>query len=163
MLSNGKPMTTDFEVTTQSPQETQELGRRLGAQAQLGDLLLLTGALGTGKTTLTQGVAWGLDVNEYAHSPTFVLVHEYQGRLPLFHLDLYRLDDPREVEELGLDEYLSEGVCVVEWAEKALELFPAEHLLIELTEVDASRRRLRLTPRGERHGRLLEAADPLVP
>ena len=150
-------------MTTQSPQETQELGRRLGAQAQQGDLLLLSGALGTGKTTLTQGIAWGLDVHEYAHSPTFVLVHEHHGRLPLFHLDLYRLDDPREVEELGLDEYLAEGVCVVEWAEKALELFPAEHLLIELTEVDPSRRRLRLMPRGERHERLLEAAGPLAP
>ena len=156
-------MARDFEVTTLSPQETQELGRRLGAQAQQGDLLLLTGALGTGKTTFTQGVAWGLDVQEYAHSPTFVLVHEHQGRLPLFHLDLYRLDDPREVEELGLDEYLAEGVCVVEWAEKALELFPPEHLLIELTEVDPSQRRLRLTPRGERYVQLLEAAGPPAP
>lgn len=151
-----------LEITTESAEETQEAGRRLGAAAQRGDLLLLSGALGTGKTTLAQGIAWGLEVREYAHSPTFVLVHVYQGRLPLFHLDLYRLDDPREVEELGLDEYLAEGVCVVEWAEKALQLFPPEHLLIEIAEVDSDRRRLLLTPQGPRHAHLAAALRPLL-
>ena len=149
-------MTEGAEVTTSSAQETQELGLRLGALTQRGDLLLLAGDLGTGKTTLAQGIAWGLDVQEYAHSPTFVLVHEYQGRLPLFHVDLYRLDDPLEVQDLAIDEYLTEGVCVVEWAEKALDQLPEEHLLIALTETGPDERRLSLSARGERHSRLLK-------
>ena len=146
-----------FTIATRSTSQTQELGRRLGQRAEKGYLLLLTGALGAGKTTLAQGIAWGLGVQEYAHSPTFLIVHVYQGRLPLYHLDLYRLDDPREVEDLDLEEMLTQGVCVVEWSEKALSLFPPEHLRIEITETPADGRELLLTPVGHRYVQLLEA------
>lgn len=149
-------MAQTLEITTHSAEETQEVGRVLGALAQTGDLILLSGTLGAGKTTLTQGIAWGLGVEEYAHSPTFILAHEYHGRVTLHHLDLYRIDDPREVEELGIDEFLTDSACVVEWAEKAIDLFPEEHLQVELTELGEDTRSLRLTPAGERYVRLVE-------
>ena len=149
-------MAQTLEITTHSAEETQEVGRVLGQLAQVGDLILLSGDLGAGKTTFTQGIAWGLGVQEYAHSPTFILAHEYHGRVTLHHLDLYRIDDPREAEELGIDEFLSEGACVVEWAEKAMGLFPEERLLVELKESGEDTRGLRLTPTGERYVRLVE-------
>jgi tRNA threonylcarbamoyladenosine biosynthesis protein TsaE len=149
-------MAQTLEITTHNAEETQEVGRVLGQLAQTGDLILLSGDLGTGKTTLTQGIAWGLDVEEYAHSPTFILAHEYHGRVTLHHLDLYRIDDPREVEELGIDEFLTDSACVVEWAEKAMGLFPEAHLLVELTELGEEIRGLRLMPTGERYVRLVE-------
>ena len=150
-------MNRPVTIATRSTSQTQELGCRLGQRAEKGDLLLLTGALGAGKTTFAQGIAWGLGVQEYVHSPTFLIVHVYPGRLPLYHLDLYRLDDPREVEDLDLEEMLTQGVCVVEWAEKALSLFPPEHLRIEITETPADGRKLLLAPVGHRYVQLLEA------
>ena len=146
-----------MKVTTHSAQETQALGRRLGALLQPGDLLLLGGTLGAGKTTLTQGIAWGAGVTEYAHSPTFVLVHEYHGRIPVYHLDLYRfegietIDDLGEVEDLAIDEMLEDGACVVEWAARAIEVFPGEHLTIVLEEGPSpDERAIALTPHGSR-------------
>jgi tRNA threonylcarbamoyladenosine biosynthesis protein TsaE len=141
-----------LELTTTSPEQTQEIGRRLGKLAQPGDVILLVGKLGAGKTCLAQGIAWGLGINDYAVSPSFVLVRELYGRLPLYHMDFYRLDNIEEIAELGLDEYFyGRGVSVVEWAEKALSLLPPEHLLIEMEYVDESERRLRLKPAGKRY------------
>ena len=155
-------MSNVLEMTTRSAEETQDLGRRLGAYAERGDLLLLSGELGSGKTTLSQGIAWGLGVDEYAHSPTFVLVNEYQGRLVLFHVDLYRLDDLAEVQELGIEEMLADGVCVVEWAEKAVNVLPRQHLLVEIEVNGQDARRLRLTPHGEHYDRLLKRVRSLA-
>jgi tRNA threonylcarbamoyladenosine biosynthesis protein TsaE len=141
-----------LELTTTSPEQTQEIGRRLGKLAQPGDVILLVGKLGAGKTCLAQGIAWGLGINDYAVSPSFVLVRELYGRLPLYHMDFYRLDNIEEIAELGLDEYFyGRGVSVVEWAEKALSLLPPENLLIEMEYVDESERRLRLKPAGKRY------------
>jgi tRNA threonylcarbamoyladenosine biosynthesis protein TsaE len=129
-----------FTLNTASAQATQALGRHIGAALQIGDLVLLAGTLGTGKTTITQGIAWGAGVTEYAHSPTFVLVHEYAGRIPIYHLDLYRfegasaVDDIAEVEDLGIDEMMETGACIVEWAERAAEIFPGDFLEISLAE-----------------------------
>ncbi len=144
-----------LKVITHSPEETQSLGERLGRLAQIGDIFLLAGGLGTGKTCLVQGVAWGLDIQGYASSPSFVLVKEYQGRLPLYHVDLYRLDRIEEVLELGLNDYLyGRGICVVEWAEKGLPVFPPEHLLIRLEFLSQTERLLSFEPKGERYQRL---------
>ena len=145
-----------LNLVTESPEETQRLGARLGKLAQVGDVLLLVGGLGAGKTCLTQGIAWGLDIEGYATSPSFVVVNQYQGRLPLYHIDLYRLDRLEEVIELGLDDYLyGRGVCVVEWAEKALDMFPKEHLLVEMSYLSDTSRNLVLKPVGERYVELL--------
>ncbi len=145
-----------MRLSTTSPQETQALGEALGQAVQPGDLILLRGDLGTGKTCLVQGIARGLGVQEAVRSPTFVLVTQHPGRLMLYHIDLYRLDNPLEVEDLGLDEYIeSDGVCVVEWADKAMPLFPQEHLLVELRHRGEQKRQIQLTARGNRYVRLL--------
>ena len=144
---------------TASAEETQALGRRLGALAQPGDLYLLRGPLGAGKTTLTQGVAWGAGATGYAHSPTFVLAHEYQGRIPIHHVDLFRVDGgDLEADDLGFGEMLEDGACVVEWPEKAEAVFPDEHLAVTISFGEApDSRALTLEPRGERYARLAAA------
>jgi tRNA threonylcarbamoyladenosine biosynthesis protein TsaE len=145
-----------LELVSHSPEETQKLGRRLGEVAQPGDVFLLVGDLGSGKTCLTQGIAWGLGIKEYALSPSFVIIRELYGRLPLYHIDLYRLDRIEESMDLGLDDYLyGRGVCVVEWAEKALSLMPPERLLIRLDYLSDTERRFRLEASGQRYSTIV--------
>ena len=153
----GNILGNEMELKSHSPEQTQLLGSYLGELAQENDIFLLTGDLGTGKTCLVQGIARGLDIKEYAFSPSFVLVREYHGRLPLYHIDLYRLDHIAEIADLGLEEYLcNNGVCVVEWAEKGLEVWPQNNLLIELNYVAdcETQRTIRLKPEGRRHSEL---------
>ena len=140
------------KLISHSPEQTQKLGVRIGELALPSDIFLLVGELGTGKTCLTQGIVWGLGIKEYALSPSFVLVRELYGRLPLYHVDLYRLDHIEEIEELGLDEYLyGNGVCVVEWAEKGLTVLPIEHLLIQIDYLPDTERSFQLKPSGQRY------------
>jgi len=152
-----------LELVTHSPDETQQVGRRLGELARAGDVVLLVGDLGTGKTCLTQGIARGLGINDYVLSPSFVIVRELLGRLPLFHVDLYRLDRLEETQDIGLDDYLYDGgISVVEWAEKALALVPPEHLRIDLAYVSDTERRLSLTPHGKRYEELVAEMEHSV-
>jgi tRNA threonylcarbamoyladenosine biosynthesis protein TsaE len=145
-----------MNLRSESPEETQRLGIGLGRLAHPGDLFMLVGGLGAGKTCLTQGIAWGLDIAGYATSPTFVVINQYRGRLPLYHIDLYRLDSIEEVVDLGLDDYLyGNGVCVVEWADKAMNVLPPEHLLVEINYVSETVRNLVLNPSGERYIEML--------
>ena len=145
-----------LEIISSSPDETQELGAQLGKLSQAGDIFLLVGKLGAGKTCLTQGIARGLGIKDYAASPSFVVVRELHGRLPLYHMDFYRLDNLDEITDLGLDEYFyGQGISVVEWADKGLSLLPPEHLLVEMSYVSDSGRRLRLKARGKRYRQLL--------
>lgn len=105
----------------------------MGVLAQPGDIYLLTGPLGAGKTCLVQGFARGLEVKGFVRSPTFVLMSRHQGRLTLHHIDLYRIGDPAEAWELGIDEQLfDEGVCMVEWADRAVDIFPEGCLWVHL-------------------------------
>ena len=141
-----------LEIISHSPEQTQKFGVRIGEIALPGDTFLLVGGLGAGKTCLTQGIAWGLNIEEYAVSPSFVVIRELHGRLPLYHIDFYRLDHLQEIAQLGLDDYLyGNGVCVVEWAEKGLSLLPVEHLLIELSYVSDTERSFKLKPSGKRY------------
>jgi tRNA threonylcarbamoyladenosine biosynthesis protein TsaE len=145
-----------LEITSRSPEETQALGARLGKLARPGDCFLLVGKLGAGKTCLTQGIARGLGIREYAASPSFVVVRELYGRLPLYHMDFYRLENIEEIADLGLDDYFyGQGVSVVEWAEKGLSLLPPEHLLIEMSYLSDTGRRLKLKASGKRYNELL--------
>lgn len=145
-----------LDIVSHSLAQTQRLGARLGELLHSGDLLLLDGDLGTGKTSLTQGIAEGLGVHELVSSPTFTLLKEYEGRLPLYHFDLYRLDDPAEILDLGFEEYFERrGVCVVEWANKAESLWPSEYLRIRLKIVSETKRGLLLSGVGARYGDLL--------
>jgi tRNA threonylcarbamoyladenosine biosynthesis protein TsaE len=152
-------MTPALTVHSGSPEETQAVGRAIGQQAQAGDIFLLTGPLGAGKTCLTQGIAWGLGVTGYTRSPTFVIMTRHQGRLTLYHLDLYRIGDPLEAWDLGLDEALfGDGVCVVEWADRAAGLFPAEALWVSLDyAADPDQRSISFAPSGSERHRLLLA------
>jgi len=144
------------ELISHSPEETQNFGVRIGELCLPGDIFLLVGSLGSGKTCLTQGIAWGLGIKEYAASPSFVVVRELHGRLVLYHIDLYRLDHIEEIVDLGLDDYLyGDGVCVVEWAEKGLSVLPEEHMLIQIDYVSDSERRLQLRPSGNRYAKIL--------
>ena len=148
-----------LELNSHSPEQTQLLGSYLGELAQEADVFLLVGELGTGKTCLVQGIARGLDVREYAFSPSFVILREYHGRLPLYHIDFYRLDDIEEIADLGLEEYFyGDGVSVVEWAEKGLQVVPRDNLLITIHYIPASqtKRSICLKPQGERYYELIE-------
>ena len=145
-----------MKLTSRSPEETQRFGRELGHLAMPGDVILLVGNLGAGKTCLTQGIAWGLDIDGYARSPSFVVVNEYRGRLPMYHIDLYRLDNIAEIAELGLDDYLyGHGLCVIEWADKAHDLLPTQNLLIKIDMTGDNERKLEMTPHGERYKEML--------
>jgi tRNA threonylcarbamoyladenosine biosynthesis protein TsaE len=115
---------------------TRELGAAIAALVRSGDVVLLSGDLGAGKTVFVQGMAWGLQVSTPVTSPTFTLVHEYRGRLALHHLDVYRLEDPREVLDLGLPELLEDGVTVVEWGEQIRGAVPADYLQVSFRFVD---------------------------
>ncbi|MCK5577313.1 MAG: tRNA (adenosine(37)-N6)-threonylcarbamoyltransferase complex ATPase subunit type 1 TsaE [Dehalococcoidales bacterium] len=149
-----------FELFSHGPGETQQLGMRIGKLALPGDILLLMGTLGAGKTCLAQGIARGLGISEYTPSPSFVLIREFYGRLPLYHIDLYRLDRIEEIADLGLDDYLyGSGVCVIEWAEKGLGLMPREHLVVRIDLLGENERRLQFEPQG-RHYR--EIASKLM-
>ncbi len=151
---------TGLKFISHSQEQTQHLGIRLGELAEAGDIFLLSGNLGSGKTCLTQGIAWGLGVKEYAFSPSFVIMREYHGRLTLYHIDFYRLDRIEEIADLGLDEYLySEGVCVVEWAENGMAVMPAEHLLINLSYISDTERSIVFEPKGKRYIKLLKTLN----
>jgi tRNA threonylcarbamoyladenosine biosynthesis protein TsaE len=147
-----------FSVITSSPEQTWEIGRLLGILLKAGDTICLYGDLGAGKTNFAYGIARGLDVQEqYITSPTFTFVNEYQGRLPLYHLDLYRLKGPEELENIGFDDYIeSDGVTVIEWAERAADELPAESLSVYLTAVDEKSREIGFLAEGERYEKLAE-------
>lgn len=147
-----------FSVITTSPEQTWKIGELLGSRLGAGDIVCLYGDLGSGKTNFSYGIAQGLDVQEqYITSPTFTLVNEYQGRVPLYHLDLYRLNDPGELENIGFEEYIdSDGVAVIEWAEKAEDYLPEEHLSVYLASVDEHSRELGFLAEGERYQKILD-------
>lgn len=114
------------------PEDTFAVGERIGREAKPGTLCTLTGDLGVGKTVLTQGIAKGLGIKEYVNSPTFTIVQVYEsGRIPLYHLDVYRIGDIEEMDEIGYEDYFyGEGLCIVEWADLIGELIPKEHTRI---------------------------------
>jgi tRNA threonylcarbamoyladenosine biosynthesis protein TsaE len=130
-------------VTTNSEPETAEAGRRLAGELQAGSVVLLIGDLGAGKTAFTRGLAEGLGIQPGdVSSPTFTIVQEYRGgRIPLYHVDLYRLDDAREIDDLGLDEIAANGVLAIEWAEK-LPRRPADAIIVRLAHGDGDTREI---------------------
>ncbi len=148
-----------FSIITSSTEQTEEVGRVLGTLLGAGDLVCLFGDLGAGKTHFSYGIALGLQVrDEYITSPTFTFVNEYQGRIPFYHIDLYRLKDPSELESIGFEEYVdSDGATVIEWAERAEDELPDEKLNVYLSHVSENSREIGFFAEGERYGKLLEA------
>ncbi len=121
-------------IETGSPEETFELGKKIGSRAKAGQVYTLTGDLGTGKTVFTQGVAAGLGITEPVNSPTFTIVQVYEeGRLPFYHFDVYRIGDIEEMEEIGYDDYFfGNGICLIEWAELIEEILPEDRISITI-------------------------------
>jgi tRNA threonylcarbamoyladenosine biosynthesis protein TsaE len=145
---------------------TEEFGRRLGSHLFPGAVVALIGPLGAGKTHLTRAIAGGLGIaNPTAvNSPTFVLIQEYPGPVPVYHFDAYRLSGPREFAELGVEEYFAGGgVCVVEWADKVAAVLPADHLRIDITPTGPTARRFTLTASGDAHAAVLRRLDSVQP
>ncbi|MGG1631781.1 tRNA (adenosine(37)-N6)-threonylcarbamoyltransferase complex ATPase subunit type 1 TsaE [Rossellomorea sp. NRS-1567] len=142
-----------FEIITTSPEETGQFAEKLAAHLKPGAVLTLEGDLGAGKTTFTKGLAKGLGVTKTVNSPTFTIIKEYRGRLPLYHMDVYRLDD--SFEDLGFDEYFEgEGVTVVEWAHLIQDQLPEELLSLSIYREGDSTRRIVLKPYGDRYSEL---------
>ncbi len=133
---------------TTTPDQTLRLGCTLGKSLRGGDVLAITGDLGTGKTHFVKGIAQGLGIApSQITSPTFTLVHEHEGRIPLYHIDLYRLEDIREVESIGLEEYFScDSVVAIEWAERAASLLPTTRLDITFSHQGDDRRQIVIAP-----------------
>lgn len=163
-------MSTILDIISHSTAQTQRLGARLGELLQGGELILLDGQLGTGKTTFTQGLAQGMGIAQAVNSPSFTLLKEYPNRLDpvtqlgipaqprpaLYHFDLYRLDTPEEILDLGFEDYFyGAGVCIVEWAGKASTLWPTEHLHIRMKMISETKRGLVFTATGAEYGTLL--------
>ena len=146
-----------IKITANSAEEMHYLGERFGQLAKPGYFFALDGDLGAGKTTLSQGIAKGLGIEDLVSSPTFTIIHEYEtGRLPLYHMDVYRLKHPEELYDLGYEEYFyGEGFTVVEWANIIEPLLPEEYLGIYI-RVTAEGRVLELEPHGEEYERLIE-------
>ena len=153
-----------LKFITHSAEQTQKVGISIGKLAEPGDIFLLIGDLGAGKTCLTQGIAYGLDIQEYTLSPSFVIMRELHGRLPLYHMDFYRLENIAEISDLGLDDYLfGEGVCVIEWANKGLSVLPEDHLLIGIDYLADNERSFVIEPRGERYIRMVQQLREAIP
>ncbi|OYD14900.1 tRNA (adenosine(37)-N6)-threonylcarbamoyltransferase complex ATPase subunit type 1 TsaE [candidate division WOR-3 bacterium JGI_Cruoil_03_51_56] len=126
---------------TASAAETINLGRRFAARLKVKDVVAFYGELGSGKTTMIKGIAGGLGVNEVVKSPSFVIITEYQGRVPVYHIDLYRISKPNELEGFDLEEYFeAEGVCLIEWAERAESLLPERTIRVRLELAGKGRR-----------------------
>ncbi|MFC0213265.1 tRNA (adenosine(37)-N6)-threonylcarbamoyltransferase complex ATPase subunit type 1 TsaE [Paenibacillus chartarius] len=143
-----------YEYASHGETDTERLAAALGRLAEPGSVLTLEGDLGAGKTRFSQALAKALGVPGVVNSPTFTIIKEYEGRLPLYHMDVYRLTEA-EADELGLDEYFfGKGVTLVEWASRIEELLPEERLAVEIAHVEGggwTERRLTLTPYGERY------------
>lgn len=120
-------------LETYDPKATEVLGEKMGREAKAGQIYCLSGDLGVGKTVFTKGFAKGLDISEYVTSPTFAIVNEYEGRLPLYHFDVYRISCEEEMEDTGYEDYFyGEGVCLVEWAELVKGLIPEDAVWITI-------------------------------
>ncbi|MCK5796280.1 MAG: tRNA (adenosine(37)-N6)-threonylcarbamoyltransferase complex ATPase subunit type 1 TsaE [Deltaproteobacteria bacterium] len=156
----GEVAEGDLTLQSDGPEETFALGRALGLLVAPGDVVGLLGDLGAGKTLFAQGVAQGLDVDPRYRvaSPTFTLINEYPGRVPLNHIDLYRLSDIDEMVEIGLFELLGgRGVCLVEWFERLEEACPEDRLEIEIVATGDEHRKMSVHAVGVRHRALLAA------
>lgn len=146
-------------LITKSEAETIDFGKRVGGALGKGDIIALCGELGSGKTVLVKGIAEGLGVksNKYVNSPSFVILKEHKGRLPLYHFDIYRLNEISEFLTVDYTEYFyGKGISVIEWADKIIEILPKEFLRIDLSVKGENERKINVIPYGGRYKRLLE-------
>jgi tRNA threonylcarbamoyladenosine biosynthesis protein TsaE len=155
-------VTAPLTLTAATAADTQAIAERLGRLLAAGDVLALVGPLGAGKTTFVQGLARGVGVSPDRHvaSPTFALVNEHPGRVPLVHADLYRIEDARELAELGLTDAFDRAAVVIEWLDRFPDAAPAERLEIALAFAPGDARTLTFTPTGARAAALIASLRP---
>ena len=142
-----------------SPEDTEDLGAFLGSVVKKGTVICLIGDLGVGKTEFTKGLAKGLEVSDYVTSPTFIIVNEYKGRLPLYHFDVYRINNIDEMFEIGYEEYVyGDGVSVIEWADSIKEIIPDENITVTISkdmEMGVDYRNIKIEAKGEKYDDIL--------
>lgn len=145
----------EFKITSHSELETIELAQNLEAEKFPNMVICLNGELGSGKTIFTKGIADALGIKETITSPTFTIIKEYEGELPLYHMDVYRLDG--NSEGVGIEEYFTKGgIVIIEWADTIKDILPEERLDIKIKVIDENKRLLILTPRGTKYEELCE-------
>ena len=146
----------NLTIITKNPEETKNLGKDVSKLVKPGDILAFYGELGAGKTCFIQGISLGLKVKDYVTSPSFTIINEYQGKIPIYHFDLFRLN-AEEIFELGYEEYFyGEGLTVIEWAEKIEQFLPKEHLKIDIKFKDLYERKISFISQGDRFDKLLK-------
>lgn len=149
-----------LEIDSQSPEETHEVGFKIGKRLKPGDIVCLNGDLGAGKTTITKAIAEALGIEENITSPSFTIVNEYYGDVNLYHFDVYRIDDIEEMYDIGYEEYFySDGICVIEWANMIEDILPKERLELNLYNTsDSDSRKIEIEAFGERYEELIREA-----
>jgi tRNA threonylcarbamoyladenosine biosynthesis protein TsaE len=158
-IKNLKSQIRNMVLQTKSTSETVRIGKTIGSLLRPGDVVALVGELGTGKTQFIKGLAEGVGVGKptYISSPSFTLINEYPGRVPFYHIDLFRLESEKEAEELGLEEYFQgEGITAIEWADKIPSLLPKENLWIHIHYTGENTRSIEIDPKGKRYADLME-------
>ena len=139
------------EFNTKSPKDTIDVGKKIGKLLKEGDVIALVGNLGAGKTVIANGLCCGLGVKEgYITSPTYTIINQYDGKIPVYHIDLYRLKNSSELYNLGWDEYIyGHGTCIIEWADRAGEMLPEEYLTVNIEVTGKNKRKITLQAKGE--------------
>nr|WP_187287412.1 tRNA (adenosine(37)-N6)-threonylcarbamoyltransferase complex ATPase subunit type 1 TsaE [Gottschalkia acidurici] len=147
-----------LKISTKSPEETEEIGYNIGKSLSGGEIICMVGDLGAGKTTMTKSLARGLEIEDYITSPTFTIVNEYEGRLKLYHFDVYRIGDVEEMYDLGYEEYFySDGVCIIEWSNLIEDILPKERITIEIKRgIDDNTRDIIIDGTGQKYEDLIK-------
>lgn len=144
------------KIYLENEEQTKDIGYKLGQLVTPKSVICLIGDLGAGKTTMTQSLAKALEVDDYITSPTFTIVNEYEGRIPLYHFDVYRIRSSDEMYDIGFDEYIDgDGVCIIEWANLIEDILPNEYLYIEMNYKETGREMI-LTPKGEKYEEIVK-------
>ncbi|MEF9992185.1 MAG: tRNA (adenosine(37)-N6)-threonylcarbamoyltransferase complex ATPase subunit type 1 TsaE [Paraclostridium sp.] len=144
------------KIYLENEEQTREIGYKLGNLLTPKSVVCLIGDLGAGKTTMTQSLAQALEVDDYITSPTFTIVNEYEGKMPLYHFDVYRIGSSDEMYDIGFDEYINgDGVCIIEWANLIDDILPDEYLYIEMNYKETGREMI-LTPKGEKYEEIVK-------
>ncbi len=149
-----------LEIDSQSPEETHDIGFKIGKKLKPGDIICLNGDLGAGKTTITKAIAEALGIEENITSPSFTIVNEYYGDVNLYHFDVYRIDDIEEMYDIGYEEYFySDGICVIEWSNMIEDILPKERLELNLYNTsDSDSRKIEIKAFGDRYEELIREA-----